>query len=152
MTSKAENAYTALFTLLQSVTGLATINGVPAVSRTLTDPTQMAWENTPAIFMNETGEHIAPSKGFEGLRARQMLMCDLYLYVYNGGVGGACSTLMNNMLENIRAAIAPATGYPFQTLNETVSHCWVSGKIEIIEGVLNGQGVAIVPVEILTNY
>jgi hypothetical protein len=55
------------------------------------------------------------------------------------------------MVQNIRTALYPAPGDVYQTLNGIVSHCWISGKIEIIEGVLNNQGIAIIPVDMLTN-
>jgi hypothetical protein len=32
-----------------------------------------------------------------------------------------------------------------------VKHCWISGAIETDEGVLGGQAVAIVPIEILVT-
>ena len=36
-----------------------------------------------------------------------------------------------------------------QTLGGLAAHAWTAGKIETDEGVLGGQAVAIVPVEIL---
>jgi hypothetical protein len=158
-TSKAELAYIALANLLTTVVGVATNTGTTwpwiggvSVSRKLIDPSQMNWTDTPAIFVNETGENIVTTKGFEGVTAaKQELNADLYLYVTQGVQEAVCSTKLNDMIQSIRTAIAPSAGQTTQELNGTVSHCWISGKIEIIEGVLDGQGVAILPVSILTN-
>jgi hypothetical protein len=152
ITSKAENAYIALESLLKAIDGLGTdANGNPYVSRKLEDPSRVIWETTPAIFINETSEMIQPTKGFEGMHSVQTLNCNLYLYVYQGIQEGVCSTLINNMIEAIRQSLKPTFPDVYQTLSGTVSHCWVSGIIEIIEGVMDGQGIAIIPVNILTN-
>lgn len=151
--SKAELAYQALEALLKTVSGLGKFNGQPYVSRTLEDPTRVSWDDCPAIFINETGEDIQPTKGFEGFAEKQTLTANLYLYVYQSDTLVApVSKLVNNMVANIRAAIAPTDPQNSQTLNGTVSHCFIYGKIEIIEGIQDGQGIAILPVNILTNY
>jgi hypothetical protein len=142
----SELAYTALLALLQSISGIGT------VSRRLTDPSQVQPENGAALFINETGEHLEPTRGFEGLITKQMLTCDLYLFVSQQAPDAVVSTLINNMIYSIRTAIAPPSPSPYQTLGGTVSHCWIKGKVEIIEGVQDGQGMAIIPIEILTNY
>ena len=151
MTSKAETVYSALLTKLQSVAGLGTLSGSPNVSRNLKDPSQVANDTLPALFICQTGEEISATKGFEGFNAKQQLSCDLVLYVRQVKESDIPSTQINEMLQNIRTALYPTAPDNSQTLNGTVSHCWISGKIEIIEGVLNGQGIAIIPVSILTN-
>lgn len=144
--SKAELAYQALFELLED------IDGIGEVSRRLREPSQVMQGQQPALYINETGEMIEPTKGFEGtVASKQTLMCDLYLYVWEGTQESPCSPFLNNMIQAVRDAIAPPAPSPYQELNGTVSHCWISGKIEIIEGVINGQGMAIIPVNILTN-
>ena len=145
MTSKAEIAYTALVALLAATPGITT------VSRRLTDSSNISLSQYPALFINQTGETITPTKGFEGLNSKQMLHCDLYLNVNTSTQEAVCSTQLNELVAAIRAAIAPTPPSPYQDLSQTVSHCWISGKIEIIEGVQNGQGLAIIPMDILTN-
>ncbi len=151
MTSKAEDCYVALETLLQTVSGLGNVNGAPSVSRRLEDPSRVDWNNCPAIFINQTGENIEPTKGFEGVSAKQTLTCDLYLYVSPVAQDAVCSTAINEMVQAIRNALYPTAPDVYQTLGGIVSHCWISGKIEIIEGVLNNQGIVIIPVNMLTN-
>ena len=146
MTSKAETAYIALGALLK------TVASVTLVSRRLTDAANVPQEQLPAIFINETGEEIEPSKGFEGANAKQTLSCDLYLYCFQGAQEAVCSTQINELIQAIRDALKPLPYTTTQTLSDTVSHCWISGKIEIIEGIQNGHGLAIIPVYILTNY
>lgn len=151
MTSKAEQAYVALETKLKTIVGIGTRNSQPSVSRRLEDPTRVDWSVMPALYINETGEDILPSKGFEGYNAKQTLTCDLYLYVNTQTQEGVCSTQLNDMIQAIRDCLYPSPATNTQTLNGLVSHCWIEGRIEIIEGVMDGQGMAIIPVRILTN-
>jgi hypothetical protein len=144
--SPAELAYKALEALLQNVSGLKS-----TVSRRLTDNTQVMPDNMPALFINETGEEIHPIKGFEGLNAKQILTCDLYLYCSNDKIDAVVSTQLNNMIYSVRQALAPSGGSIYQDLGGTVSHCWIEGKIETIEGVQDNQGFSVIPVRILTN-
>ena len=56
---------------------------------------------------------------------------------------------LNVLLDAVEVALAPDfTGY--QTLGGLVYDCKISGKIETLEGILGGQEVALVPIEILT--
>lgn len=151
MTSKAETCYIALLAKLQTVTGIGILNGAPNVSRRLTDPTHIPWDTCPAIMINQNGEEIITTKGFEGVAAKQKLSCDLVLVMNMQNQEDAVSPILNEMVQNIRTALYPTQPDVSQTLNGIVSHCWISGKIVIIEGVLNNQGMAIIPVEMLTN-
>ena len=151
MTSKAETCYNALLAKLITVSGIGLFQGAPYASRRLEDPSRVDWNSTPAIFINQTGEDIVATKGFEGFNAKQSLTCDLYLYCKPVAQEDICSTSLNEMIQNIRTALYPNDPQGSQTLNGIVSHCWISGKIDIIEGILNNQGIAIIPVNILTN-
>lgn len=151
MTSKAELCYQALFTKLQTVVGIGMADETPMVSRRLEDPARVDWSSTPALFVNQTGEEITPIKGFEGQNAKQVLHCDLYLYVAPKSAEDILSTQINEMVQAVRNCLYPTQPDVYQTLNGIVSHCWISGKIEIIEGILNNQGIAIIPVNMLTT-
>lgn len=151
MTSKAELAYVALENKLKTVAGLGLKNGVANVSRRLLEPTQVLWDTLPALFINQTGENINPSKYLEGYNAKQELTCDVYLYCTTPTQEGVCSTQLNEMIQAVRDCLYPDKVTNTQTLGGIVSHCWVAGRVEIIEGVLDGQGLAIIPVSILTN-
>lgn len=151
MTSKAELAYVALETKLKTVVGLGLKNGVANVSRRLEEPTQVAWDTMPALFINQTGENIEPMKGFEGYNAKQTLTCDLYLYCNTPTQEAVCSTQINEMVQAVRDCLYPDKVTNTQTLGGLVYHCWISGLIEIIEGVVDNQGMAIIPINILTN-
>ena len=59
------------------------------------------------------------------------------------------ATVLNPLLDAIEAAPAPGGEGTVQTLGGLAEHAWIAGKIETDEGVLGGQTVAIVPVEIL---
>lgn len=92
-----------------------------------------------------------PVKGFEGLITKQILDCDLYLFCNQPQPDAIVSTLINNLIYSIRQALAPVSPFTSQTLGGTVQRAWIEGKVEIIEGVQDGQGMAIIPVRILTN-
>ena len=147
MTSKAESCYVALLAKLQTVVGVGLLNGSPFVSRRQEDPSRVDWASTPALFINQTGETIEPTKGFEGFSAKQTLHCNVILYVQPVAQEAVLSTAINEMVQAVRNALYPTAPDVYQTLNGIVSHCWISGKIEIIEGVLDNQGFAIIPVK-----
>lgn len=84
-----------------------------------------------------------------GLPPRWTLTADLFVYVQAPDDATAPATVINPLLDAIEAALAPDPVDNLQTLGGLVAHCWIAGKIETDEGVLGGQAVAIVPIEIL---
>jgi hypothetical protein len=59
--------------------------------------------------------------------------------------------VLNPLLDAVEAALAPsaATGFQDLGLPEMVRHAGIAGKIEVTEGVLRDQAVAVIPVEIV---
>jgi hypothetical protein len=76
---------------------------------------------------------------------------DLYLYAQAPDELTSPATVLNPLLDAVEAALAPDPVGHVQTLGGLVSHCWIAGRIQTDEGVLGGQAVAIVPVEILVS-
>lgn len=143
----SEIIYQALFDRLSNVQGMV------SVSRRLKHFNHVNDDQRPALFVAQGNQAENPVKG---LNAKIILSADLYLYVYEADPDKAISTQINTFVDAIREAIKP--DFPetceYQTLNGLVEHCWIDGTIEVYEGVdgmLDGQGIAIIPVQILTT-
>lgn len=143
----SESIYQALFNRLSNIQGMV------SVSRRLKHFNHVHNDQRPALFVTQGNQTENPVKG---LNAKIILSADLYLYVFEVDPDKAISTQINNYVDLIRNAIKPE--FPeiceYQTLNGLVEHCWIDGTIEIYEGVdgmLDGQGIAIIPIQILTT-
>lgn len=133
-----EPIYSALFALLSAAASFAT------ASRRLRHWSDVGPAEQPALFVvqkSETAERKA------GLPAKWRAAVDVYVYVHAPDETTAPATALNPLLDAIEAALA-SQGV-VQTLGDLAAHAWIAGKIETDEGVLGGQAVAIVPVEIL---
>ena len=100
----------------------------------------------PALFQTQKGETITRPAG---LPPRRTLAVDLVLYAVSGDSAVAPASLLNPLIDAVEAALEPGPAFAKQTLGGLVSHCCVSGRVEIVEGVLGAQAVAIVPIEIV---
>jgi hypothetical protein len=76
---------------------------------------------------------------------------ELYLYAQAPDDATPPATVMNPLLDALEAALAPDPASNVQSLGGLVQHCWIAGRIATDEGVLGGQSVAIVPVEMLVS-
>ncbi|AMW78648.1 hypothetical protein AMD27_06955 [Acinetobacter sp. TGL-Y2] len=143
----SESIYQTLFDRLSNIIG------VISVSRRLKHFNHVNNDQRPALFVTQGNQAENPIKG---LNAKIIMSADLYLYVYENDPTCAISTQINMYVDRIREAIKPE--YPemceYQTLNGLVEHCWIEGTVEVYEGVdgmLDGQGIAIIPIQILTT-
>lgn len=135
-----EPIYAALFALVASAADFIT------VSRRLRHWTDVGAAEQPALFQvqkSETAEERRP------LPPKWRATVDLYLYAQAPDELTAPATVLNPLIDAVEAALAPDPFSNVQSLGGLVSHCWIAGKIQTDEGVLGGQAVAIVPVEIL---
>lgn len=133
-----EPVYAALFALLSGATSFVT------ASRRLRHWSDVGPAEQPALFVvqkSETAERKA------GLPAKWHALVDIYVYAHAPDDETAPATVLNPLLDAIETALAPQGAV--QTLGGLAAHAWIAGKIETDEGVLGGQTVAIVPVEIL---
>ena len=135
-----EPVYAALFALLSGAASFAT------ASRRLRHWSDVGPAEQPALFVvqkSETAERKA------SLPAKWRASVDVYMYAHAPDDETAPATVLNPLLDAIEAALAPVGAV--QTLGGLAAHAWIAGKIETDEGVLGGQAVAIVPVEILVG-
>lgn len=142
MTAAREAIYAAIFSLVSGCAAFQT------TGRVLKD-----WSETdaqPALYQIQTGE--VAHESFPGLPLRWTLNVRLFVYAQgDGSSSNTPSSALNPLIDAIEAAIAPPSGQTRQTLGGLVEHCWIEGKVEIFEGVLGNQAVAIIPVSALTR-
>ncbi len=149
MNTARETIYQALYTVLQA--GLS--GSFNLVSRRLQPWTDLSPEQQPAIFQVQKGEDVMVSR--KGVPPTYKLSVDLEVYAYfeasNEDPDAPKSSVINALLDAIETFLAPDPVTGVQTLGiANVSHCWIEGNIEIFEGDLNAQIMAVVPVSILT--
>ena len=137
-----EPIYAALFALASGAANFVT------VSRRLRHWSDVGAAEQPALFMiqkSETAEARRP------LPAKWRASVDLYLYAQAPDELTPPATVLNPLLDAVEAALAPDPVSHVQSLGGLVSHCWIAGRVQTDEGVLGGQAVAIVPIEILAS-
>lgn len=143
----SEAIYQALFDLLSN------IDGVVTTSRRLRHFNHVPAEMRPALFVTQGNQTEVPVKGLD---AKVELEAEVYIYIHELDPSIPPSVQLNQMIDQVRMAIAPE--YPeiceYQTLGGLVEHCWIEGTIEVFEAVenmLDDQGIAIIPIRILTT-
>lgn len=142
-----ELIYTALFERLKTIEGFTT------VSRRLRHFNMVPATERPALFLTQGNQTETPKKG---LKAKIILEAELYVYVSLLDGEDSVMPQLNELLDKIRVKVAP--DYPemceYQTLGGIVEHCWLEGTIEIFEavdGMLDNQAIATIPLKILTT-
>lgn len=143
----SEAIYQALFNRLSM------IDGVVTTSRRLRHFNQVSPEQRPALFITQGNQLESPVKGLD---AKVVLEAEVYLYIHEADPSIPPSIQLNHMIDQVRQSIAP--DFPevceYQTLGGLVEHCWIEGVIEVFEAVenmLDDQGIAIIPIRILTT-
>lgn len=137
-----EEIMEALFTLLQTTSGIVTFgrrlklwNNVPA-------------EQQPALFLVEHSE--ARLNSLRGTPGRLQLLAQIFLYVKTTDMEVIGGTELNNLIDAIEATLAPADPkVNVQTLGGLVDRCWINGTIIKDPGDIDGQALAIIPINIL---
>jgi hypothetical protein len=138
-----EPIYAALFARVAGAAEFVT------AARRLRHWSELTPPEQPALFMRQKAEVAAVTA--LGAPTVWKLVVDLYLYAHASDPYGAPATVLNPLIDAVEAALAPlpATGLQDFGLPAMVQHAYIAGKIDIEEGVLRDQAVAIIPVEIL---
>jgi hypothetical protein len=137
-----EPIYAALFALVSTAANFVT------VSRRLRHWTDVGAAEQPALFLIQKSENAEERRP---LPVKWRATVDLYVYAQAPDELTAPATIINPLLDAVEAALAPDPVTHVQTLGGLVQHCWIAGRITTDEGVLGGQAVAIVPLEILVS-
>lgn len=138
-----EAIYSALFSTVSSAAGFAT------ASRRLRHWSDVGPAEQPALFMvqkHETAQHQ------RGQPPKWTLAVDLFVYAQAAADTLPAGPVINPLIDAIEAALAPVgsdVAIATATLGGLTYRTWISGRIETDEGVLGGQAVAIIPLEIV---
>lgn len=150
-TINREAIFQALFDLVSPITWDEPERGFKTASRRL-----VHWDNCPdqpGFFQSEHDDEFPTDK--RGLPYTVVLKAELIVYQNIGKDPKAiCSTENNLIKDAIQAILTPKmeAGVPFEnrlTLGGLVYDCHIAGRVFSDAGNLDGQGVIVVPVEIL---
>ena len=141
MNTPRESIYSGIFALLSTaVDGL----NFQTLSRRVKLWDKVPPSDQPALFMQQLDEEAltlktpAPPTAF-------VLRVDVLIYVFNPSECDSAASALNNAVDKITSLFRPG-----KTLGLAgVLEARVDGKIQYGEGLLTGQGVAIVPIRIL---
>lgn len=104
--------------------------------------------NKPSLQIAEASEDSSPqSENLSKLTMKPLL----FLYIDTGLDPNAIpATQLNNLLDAIDVCLAPDNAMTNKcTLGGLVSHCYVLGEIPKAPGDLDGEGIAVIPLDIL---
>lgn len=147
MINSRENISVALFNLIAAATYTPAI---ATFSRKYISTADLAGGQLPAVCVLVKNEH-AQNKGL-GTPIEWKLEVEVFIFVATGNPGTEPETIVNNILDAIEKAIAPAPGpQGRQTLGGLVYDCRINGTIERDPGFIGGVGAAAVPIEITTT-
>ncbi len=137
-----ENIYGALFAQLQTTKSFKTI------SRHARHCDDLSAPEFPALFQLQKSEKTTQKRGLPTVWQFEL---ELYVYVLTPSDKISGSVILNKLMDEIELALSfdPIDGT--NTLNGLVSHCWINGSVQIMEGLLGNKTVAIIPIEILVN-
>jgi hypothetical protein len=149
MNPSRETIYSRVFAFFSALT----VGGAPAfkvATRKLTQWDGLGGEDQPALMMRQRTETARYQKGIPVLWT---LGIDLYMYVSTGAQNDMTiipSQILNPLLDALESALVhddPAMATC--TLGGVVSHCSIDGPIEIYEGTMGDEAVALVPITVL---
>lgn len=140
-----EAIYAALFNQLKDNLGTQ----IKTYSRKLKAADEIAPADQPALFQVQ-GNQVANAQ--TKLPNKWTLFADLFLYVHTEGTDAQAPTeLLNPLRDAIVDVIEPDTPTMEQTLGGLVHSCRINGTLEIFDGALGEQAIAVIPVEIIVT-
>lgn len=145
-----EKVWSAFFSLLSPSLTIPAGGLFRTVSRRARTYTQVTSDEQPALFVLQRRE-IAEAKN-RGIPTIWRMHASLYVYAVNSvdAIGTGGGQILNPLLDSIEAALAPrAVEGNVLSLGGLVSRAFIDGDLEIDEGNIDGQAVAIIPVTII---
>jgi hypothetical protein len=144
-----EQIYSTVFAFFEALT----VGGAPlfkTATRTVKTWDAVLPEDTPSLLMQQRAETNQYRKGLPPLWRLQI---ELYLYAHTGGSADkdvVATKILNPLLDAVEAAIHrdDLSNYA-STLGLSVSHCAIEGNIEIFQGDLGDEAVALIPITVL---
>lgn len=135
-----EAIYAALFAQVSGAAGFKT------KSRIFKPYSDVDAAQRPAIFM------VQDAQTADQMRQRPpkwTLRAWLFIYVWSPDPNTTATTQLNGLLDAVEAALAPNPVTQVQDLGGLVSHCWIEGEVDIYDGSISEQAIAVVPVSML---
>ena len=130
----------ALFGILEQVDGLKT------TSRRLKLWGDVPKSERPALFLTEQKDNVQRV----GERMLPKVTMNAMIFIYTDADASEIPiTQINDLIDAIETALKPRFPYEEQTLGGLVSHCWIDGDITKDPGDLDGEGLAMIPINIL---
>jgi hypothetical protein len=136
---KREPIAVALFNMLKALPSVETAD------RILRHVNEMQPSELPALFLVPNG-HAATRK--TGLPKVWHLDYLVYVYTRKGDSKEAPDTQINAVLDEVEAALEPASGVTDFTLGGACDWCRIEGQIETDAGALGDAALAVVPIRI----
>jgi hypothetical protein len=147
------SAFFALLTPLQANPPTLT-SPFATVSRRAINFEAVSGVQQPALYLMQRREHVETRA--RGVPPKWTLYAELFVYVQNQvdqvapGSGGGQA--LNPLLDAIEKALQPQTSRGnIQDLGGLVSRAFIDGEVEIFEGNIINQSVAIIPITIIAT-
>lgn len=145
MNSSREAIYGSLFAALR---GAVTDLGFRTISRRVRLWTDVNPADQPALFMQQVSER-AEYAG-RNIPIKWDLFVDVPVYVFGGqGPDDSPMPLLNAAIDAIESLFPPGGPKPTTFGLRGVSEVRIFGDVEIGQGNLSGQGVAVIPIRIV---
>jgi hypothetical protein len=147
-----ELVYSTLFSFMQAALQAQTAVTINTISRTAVHYIQVDPRvEMPAVYQLQRGEQVVRKRG---LGSKIQLQSEYLIYTAQTEDGTPPSTAINQIITALDAALqAPVNPDNTQHIGlpGIVEHCWIEGKIEIYEVVLDGIpcSISIVPIHTL---
>jgi hypothetical protein len=151
-----EAIWSALFGLLTPLQASPPTSNAPfaTVSRRAINFEAVASVQQPALYVMQRREHVT-TQG-KGLPPKWVLHGEIFIYVANqpdqiaAGSGGGQA--LNPLIDAVEKALAPVLAQGnVQSLGGLVSRAFIDGEVEIFEGNIINQAVAIIPLTIVAT-
>lgn len=143
MTPSRETIMEALLERLKQIAGNGKpVNGVYRRVRSWADSAPK-----PCVYIGEHSDEY--SRQSENLPKASMSIL-LFVYTQTGDMAAIPSKQQNEILDAIDDALKPDNPSENKcTLGGLVSHCYIDGTVVKVPGDLDGEGIAVVPINIL---
>lgn len=136
-----ETIYQALFNTLIAATG------IKKSSRRFKMWTEVDKADQPFLCTMQKTEQAIYLRGIPHKWASEV---DVFIYTNAGNDSDAIlATPLNTFIDAVENAMKPPLGSEVQSLGGVVEHAEINGAIEMFEGVLGDQSVAIIPIKLL---
>ena len=148
MAISRENIYAACFTQLQQLAQiiLSTVP-VPLFSRRFKHWSQVPINLMPACYMQQY-EETADQQSNMGL-TRWHSLVNMWFYFSAENYNALPDQTYNAIVDALEGAFKPSPVTGRQTLNDTVTHAWVDGKVLYSDGALDRKAVILAQIHLL---